>query len=89
MKVLIALFNIFGGTLGLVAAWFWFCSARVEYPEGMRGIAPTGGLVSVNTQPMTKALKASARLNKLGAGFSGLAALLLSAAAILSAFGLD
>ena len=82
MKVAAAFFGLLSGFLGLVAAVYWFRASAItptntiETPTGLAGQSWTAGIL--------KAMKESARLNKLASIWTAGAVI---AAAIASALG--
>jgi hypothetical protein len=84
VQLIIFALNLLAAVSGLVAAWYWFRSANVRYPSNLGGIAPIGGMVHVNTNPLLQAVQESGRLNKIAATFTGVAALLGAASLLLA-----
>ena len=70
----------------IVAAVFWWRSAGVQYPAVLHGPGGINSPNAVHTEPMLKAFNQSAKLNRLGALFSGIAAALAGGATLLGSW---
>jgi hypothetical protein len=57
-----------------IAAYFWHRASQVEAPEVLRGTAPIGGSVRVNTNPLVAFARETGRRNKVAAKWSAAAA---------------
>ena len=82
----VTVLNIVGAIAGLLAAWFWFQSARLKPPSELRVSTGWGGSGTADTAPLVSFAKESARLNKIAAGWTALAALLMGVANFLQPF---
>lgn len=78
--------NIAGALAGLLAAGYWFQSAGLKPPTELKGASGFGGPVTVNTGPLVDFAQKSARLNKIAASWTALAAFLLGIATIVQQF---
>ena len=81
------IFNLLTAAVGMVAAWYWYRSSKVPYPGKLHGVAPIGGPVTINTNPLLAAVQEGARLNKLAARWSAVAAFLVALSAMSEVFG--
>jgi hypothetical protein len=71
---------------GLLAAWFWFQSARLKPPSEQKGDVAYGGPATVDTGPLVAFAQESSRLNKIAALWTALAAFLTGVANIVQPF---
>ena len=78
--------NLMIGVAGGCAAWYWYRSSKVLAPSKLHGIAPLGGLVTVNTKPLLAAAQQSGRLNAIAATWSAVAAFLVALSALFEMF---
>lgn len=83
MHSLVTILNLMSAVAALLAAWFWYCSARVNYPPTLTGWVVMEDVPYVDTEPFIAAAQKSARLNKLAAGWSATVALLVAVSAII------
>jgi hypothetical protein len=83
---LTTIFNLLIAVAGGCAAWYWYRSSKVPAPSKLHGIAPIGGLVTVNTNPLLAAAQASGRLNAIAATWSAVAAFLVALSAFCEIF---
>ena len=81
---LTTVFSLMIAAAGGLAAWFWYWSSKVPYPDNLRSITPIGGPGTVFTEPLLKAVRENGRLNKWAAGWSAVAALLVMFSALSS-----
>ena len=86
MHTVTVLNNIAGAIAGLLAAWYWYQSARLKPPSELKGAAGYGGPVNVDTGPLVAFAQESARLNKKAALWTALAAFLMGFANIVQPF---
>lgn len=87
MATLVTLLNLASAFAAFVAAGYWWASTRIEPPKtfGWGVAAPNDW--QTQTAPGVAWAAETARMNKLGAGFAGIAAALMGAATLLSEFG--
>ena len=78
-----SILNLLAAASGLIAAWYWFWSATIKYPNHLEGGWTFAG-ASISTSPLLEAVQESGRLNKIAAIFTGIAALFASIAAFLT-----
>jgi hypothetical protein len=70
--------NLAAAVSGLIAAWFWYQSATINAPSELRGSVGYGGPAIVDTGPLVAFAREVARLNKIAAGWTASAALLMA-----------
>jgi hypothetical protein len=85
MRAMTTVLNIVAAIAGLLAAWFWFQSARLKPPSELKGAAGYGGPVTVDTRPLVAFAQDSARLNKIAALWTAFAAFLMGVANMIGA----
>jgi hypothetical protein len=85
MRAMTTVLNIVAAIAGLLAAWFWFQSARLKPPSELKGAAGYGGPVTVDTRPLVAFAQDSARLNKIAALWTAFAAFLMGIANMIGA----
>jgi hypothetical protein len=78
--------NLMTASTGGAAAWYWWLSSKVAYPHELRGFAPIGGSVTVNTNPLLVAAQECGRLNRIAACWSAITAGLVALSALAEAF---
>ena len=61
--------NCGSALFGLMAAYYWFLSTQVQFPHKLHGVV-IDPAVFINVDELSKAIKESARMNKIAAGFS-------------------
>jgi hypothetical protein len=74
--------NFAAAVSGLGAAWFWWKSATIKAPTELRGSVAYGGPAIVNTEPLVRFTREAARLNKIAASWTAVAAFLSGLATI-------
>ncbi|WP_162878118.1 hypothetical protein [Trinickia diaoshuihuensis] len=84
MKNAIAAINVLGAVAALIAAWWWFRASRTNLPKidmvTLKPAAPVGMLEMANDMVV------AARLNRIAASWSGVAAILGAISIALSSF---
>ena len=78
--------NLMTAAVGAIAAWYWYRSSKVAYPDRLHANTMFEGVGIVNTAPLLKAVQESGRLNKIAVGLSAVAAFLVALSAACSAF---
>jgi hypothetical protein len=87
MSHLIALIcEVLAAGASLVAAVYWYRSATVAYPSTLRGFAMVGGAVDIGVNPLLDAVRRGARLNKMAAAWSAVAAFMAAISILFQAF---
>jgi hypothetical protein len=82
--VIVGTLNVSSAILGMVAAFFWFSSARIKNPDKL-ATQEDESLLIVPLKPLLKAMSISAEFNKAAALFSGMSALFMGVATLLAA----
>jgi hypothetical protein len=77
--------NVIAAVASGIAAYWWYRSAQVDYPPTLSGGSP-GSAAFVSTAPLVRAVDETSRRNKIAAGWSAVAAVLLAVSAICGAF---
>jgi hypothetical protein len=78
------IWNLMIAVAGALAAWYWYRSSKVRYPDNLHSITPLGGAGLVLTEPWLKAVQEGGRLNKIAASWSAVAAFLGALSLLLS-----
>jgi hypothetical protein len=78
----VTVLNLVAAIAGMLAAWFWFQSAMLKPPAELKGASGYGGPVTVDTGPLVAFAQESARLNKIAALWTPLAAFLTGVASL-------
>lgn len=84
MIALVGTLNVTSAIYAIIAASFWFVSAKTENPSTLKA-QQFGHTILVPLKPLLKTMGISAEFNKVAALFSALSALSMGAATLLSA----